>query len=1520
MKKQIPWRWRKALAMLLTLTMLLCTPLGAAGAYAMEGESASGNAAPTLEESAPVDSGKTPIEEEAQLNIATPSETIAAAVYSGSVSVTSETGLRDAIRDASDGDIISIDEDITLTGGLTIEHNVVLTSQDKLLHMGSNGINIPAGKELTLNGHLGVSGSSGSSGNPLIYVSGAFTLTGDATLEQTGMSAAIYNSGTTTIAQNAAVDSYFIGINNADGGQLIVTAGTIQALGANAQSTILNFGNLRVDGGSIGSIDSGKYGISANGGTVQITDGIVYAVSVSSTAKLDVQGGTFTAGDASADVLSCNGEATLYGGGFTTGRISTYDSGKIHIYLSGLNSKGISLASGVFYNDNGVPRSFLTALPVIPSNVTVGQPSTISVDGANAGVTFTAGSSDSELGVTATNTPATGSGSTAVGSMTPITDGIYDLVLIAAGTGDATGQSLKLTLPVTVNADAANVCKIGTTGYASLGEALTAVKSGETIKLLKNINHTDPIEVDGKTINFDLGNYDLLLDTSTNSIFTSALKVVNGGKVNLIGTGTGKFNLKGSFGGVSIIGVSEATVDNVEVTENDNGVYMYGSGNALDGGKITVRGNITALQGTGVAVNAKDGKITVGGSITAGITGVYTAANYGTEIKVGGSIAVNNLTQYEATGILANPLTTVTVTGDVTVRGNNCTGVDAYGANVTVGGNMASDGAGVKAVKSTAYGKSTVIISGSLTAGTPFVTVGTTVMTAAQGQKDPSGSPITYTDLVNTVQIGSVGNPVPTVDSVTVTPATASVQKGGTKAFSAAVNGTNYPAQTVTWSVYGNNSGGTSINSSGVLTVAANETAATLTITSTSTVNTAKSGTATVTVTTVPVIEYSITVQSGGNGMAVAAVVYAAQGAEITLTATPDSGYRFKEWQVVNGGVSVVNNKFTMPAANVVVKAMFEPIPAVSYSVTFNLNGGTRTGGGELIQTIASGGSATAPTVTRSNYTFTGWDKAFANVTQNLTVIATWSYNGGGGSSSGGGSYTPEPPKPAIPIDKQPNMPAIAKMNVAGTVKDSNLSTSITEQMAREAIKAAQDAAKKSGKEVDGIAVAFCITNSGSYTSLNATIDAGAIDRMKEAGVKFINIGSAVLDVTIDTGAIAEIDKQSSGIVTVSARVQTKISKAAKALIGSRPVFNITVGYQKNGKTVHITNFGKGAVTLGIAYTPHTGGKTDSSYGIGDTPYQEQSGYLYAVYVDKKGKPQLLTNSSYNNGRMIFSRNSLSIYGVGYKAPVPVFTDTAKHWAKDNIDFVVSRDLISGTGNTAFAPDTAITRATFLMALGKLSGADVSGYKASSFTDVKAAEPAMSYIEWAVENKIVQGIGNNKFGPDQKITREEMAVMMVNYAKATGYALPVSRQTVTFVDNEKISAWAKDAVKAIQQTGIIVGKTGNLFDPQGNTTRGEASTILRRFVELVIDEGTARGWVQNDSGQWQYIDENGKAITGWLTAENIKYYFTSDGIMASGKWLEIEGNWHYFYTDGSLAKSAKIDEFEVDENGVRKTK
>jgi len=150
----------------------------------------------------------------------------------------------------------------------------------------------------------------------------------------------------------------------------------------------------------------------------------------------------------------------------------------------------------------------------------------------------------------------------------------------------------------------------------------------------------------------------------------------------------------------------------------------------------------------------------------------------------------------------------------------------------------------------------------------------------------------------------------------------------------------------------------------------------------------------------------------------------------------------------------------------------------------------------------------------------------------------------------------------------------------------------------------------------------------------------------------------------------------------------------------------------------------------------------------------------------------------------------------------------------------------------------AMTRGMFVTVLGRLAKADVSSCKESSFTDVKSDAYYMGYIEWARENSLVNGIGGNKFAPNQSITREQMAVIMLNYAKATGFTLPKVHGENTFADGDKISAYAREAVQEMQMAGVLGGKGSNLFDPQCTATRAEISAVLHRFVNLMLSTET----------------------------------------------------------------------------------
>lgn len=225
------------------------------------------------------------------------------------------------------------------------------------------------------------------------------------------------------------------------------------------------------------------------------------------------------------------------------------------------------------------------------------------------------------------------------------------------------------------------------------------------------------------------------------------------------------------------------------------------------------------------------------------------------------------------------------------------------------------------------------------------------------------------------------------------------------------------------------------------------------------------------------------------------------------------------------------------------------------------------------------------------------------------------------------------------------------------------------------------------------------------------------------------------------------------------------------------------------------------------------------------------------------------------------------------------FSDIANHWAKSDIEFVAARGLFTGTGNGKFSPNTSMTRGMFVTALGRMAQADVSKYATTKFTDVKSGSYYLGYVEWAAANGIVKGTSDTTFAPDKAISRQEMATIMASYAKAIGFALPKAHAEATFADNVSIGAWAKDSVKAMQMAGVLMGKDGNKFDPQGMATRAEVSALLHRFIELAISTDTAEGWVMNDSGKWLYF-ENGKAVTGTKAIGGATYQFDKYGVTA----------------------------------------
>ena len=194
------------------------------------------------------------------------------------------------------------------------------------------------------------------------------------------------------------------------------------------------------------------------------------------------------------------------------------------------------------------------------------------------------------------------------------------------------------------------------------------------------------------------------------------------------------------------------------------------------------------------------------------------------------------------------------------------------------------------------------------------------------------------------------------------------------------------------------------------------------------------------------------------------------------------------------------------------------------------------------------------------------------------------------------------------------------------------------------------------------------------------------------------------------------------------------------------------------------------------------------------------------------------------------------------------FTDISeKDWFYGDVMFVYENGLMLGTSKTLFSPHGTAMRGMMATILWRMEGSPVPKGK-NSFTDVEAGKWYADAITWTAENGIFAGYGKDKFGPDDPITREQLAAIFYRYADYKGYDLTVKGDLDKFKDADKITDYAKTAMQWAVGSGLVNGKSGNLLDPQGTATRAEIAAMLHRFIEkyeLVQGKapGGLMGWI-----------------------------------------------------------------------------
>jgi len=175
-----------------------------------------------------------------------------------------------------------------------------------------------------------------------------------------------------------------------------------------------------------------------------------------------------------------------------------------------------------------------------------------------------------------------------------------------------------------------------------------------------------------------------------------------------------------------------------------------------------------------------------------------------------------------------------------------------------------------------------------------------------------------------------------------------------------------------------------------------------------------------------------------------------------------------------------------------------------------------------------------------------------------------------------------------------------------------------------------------------------------------------------------------------------------------------------------------------------------------------------------------------------------------------------------------------KAWYHDGVHFCVENNYMGGTGIDTFTPMASLSRGMVVTMLWRLEGQPQLA-ASKSYTDVSADKWYATAVAWAEANNIAGGYGSGKFGPEDPITREQLANVFYRYAAFKGFNTSAQADiTAKFTDSANTHSWAETALKWANAEALINGKENNRLDPTGNASRAEAATILKNFCEKFI--------------------------------------------------------------------------------------
>ena len=361
-----------------------------------------------------------------------------------------------------------------------------------------------------------------------------------------------------------------------------------------------------------------------------------------------------------------------------------------------------------------------------------------------------------------------------------------------------------------------------------------------------------------------------------------------------------------------------------------------------------------------------------------------------------------------------------------------------------------------------------------------------------------------------------------------------------------------------------------------------------------------------------------------------------------------------------------------------------------------------------------------------------------------------------------------------------------------------------------------KDAADRTVKlTVNFTAYSAPVVGGGSFTQALVTeilqggsTTADNLDRLISAGKTLTVTGADGAKLVFDTASLKGIDSRTTGNITVKIEDVTKTYQATQE---GKNVFSLTA--ESDGKAV--TVFG-GSVTVSLPYILKNGEKAEDV----SVWYLASDGAMTEIPCTYDAKTGLAT----------FTVTHFSEYVVGVNKWVNPFMDVKdSDWFYGDVEYACLNKLFEGTSPMTFAPRAAMTRGMLVTVLWRMEGKPaVTG--ANPFDDVASGKYYKNAVIWAAKNGIVGGYSAAAFGPEDNITREQLATILYNYAKYKGCDVSVGEDTniLSYNDVAQISEYALPAMQWVCGAGLIQGSDGNLL-PKGSAQRCQVAAILHRF-------------------------------------------------------------------------------------------